>query len=209
MYVQQHPRAILHGQRRQKKRAPGAWWGPFGRMSSNPKAPQDYQTRTGNWLQTGHSKANSAWPAEARRKRKRPHPVSNRWGQGRMSDKQNASGIRRGIGCPNDTCANEIADYGRFVRNLKVMRTAPVASIRRKPSGSSSGWRAATRSALALVVRTASARLPKADVSFSTVTPCLSHSTANISHPCAEGALLSACLNLSRACLVPPSDRVA
>jgi hypothetical protein len=208
MYVQQHPKAILRGRRGQKKTAP-VLVGPFGKMSSNPKTPQDYQMPDGQLVAEGPQQGKFDMAPPWRWTRKRPHPVSNRWGQGRMSDKQNASGIRRGIGCPNDTCANEIADYGRFVRNLKVMRTAPVASIRRKPSGSSSGWRAATRSALALVVRTASARSPNADVSLSTGTPCLSHSTANISHPCAEGALLSACLNLSRACLVPPSDRVA
>jgi hypothetical protein len=39
----------------------------------------------------------------------------------------------------------------RLVRNLKVMRTAPLTSRRRKPSGSSNGWRAATSSTLALV----------------------------------------------------------
>ena len=84
------------------------------------------------------------------------------------------------------------------------MGTAPVRSRRRKPSGSSSGWRAATSSALALVVATASARLPKADVSLSTGTPCLSHSTANITHLQAEDTALGCGMNLQQACLVPP-----
>jgi hypothetical protein len=45
-----------------------------------------------------------------------------------------------------------------------------------------SGWRAATKSTLALVVATASERSAKADVSLSTGTPCFSHSTPNITH---------------------------
>jgi hypothetical protein len=42
----------------------------------------------------------------------------------------------------------------------------------------------------------ASARLPKADVSCSTVMPRFSHSTENITHPCAEGALVGTHLKL-------------
>ena len=73
------------------------------------------------------------------------------------------------IGCPNDTAVDEVAIYWRLVRNLKVMRTAPVRSRRRKPSGSSSGWRGATSS-----TATASERSNSAEVSLSSGTPCLS-----------------------------------
>jgi hypothetical protein len=58
-------------------------------------------------------------------------------------------------------------------------------------------------SALALVVATASARLAKADVSVSTVTPRFSHSTANITHLPADYTVLGWCVNLLRGCLVP------
>jgi len=91
--------------------------------------------------------------------------------------------------------------YRRPVTNLKVISTAPDVSMRRKPSGSASGWRAATNSALALVVATASDKSSMADVSVSTGTPCLSHSTANITHLCTED--LGSCLNPAGASLVP------
>jgi hypothetical protein len=83
------------------------------------------------------------------------------------------------------------------------MSTAPDVSKRRKPSGSASGWRAMTKSTLALVVATASERSAKADVSLSTGTPCFSHSTANITHLHAEDTALGCALNLLRSCLVP------
>jgi hypothetical protein len=62
-----------------------------------------------------------------------------------------------------------------------VISTAPDESKRRKPSGSASGWRAVTKSTLALVVATASERSAKVEVPFSTGTPCFSHSTATLS----------------------------
>src|ERR1700733_5036164 len=83
------------------------------------------------------------------------------------------------------------------------MRTAPDESTRRKLSGSALGWRAAMASALALVVATASARLAKADISVSTVTPCFNHSTANIAHQSTENALPGAAINLPAGLLVP------
>jgi hypothetical protein len=52
------------------------------------------------------------------------------------------------------------------------------------------------------VVATASAKLAKADVSVSTVTPCFSHSTANITHQATENAP-GAAINLLAGRLVP------
>jgi hypothetical protein len=98
---------------------------------------------------------------------------------------------------------NQIQHLLAPATNLKVMRTAPDESTRRKLSGSSLGWRAAIASALALVVATASARLAKADVSVSTVTPCFNHSTANIAHQSTENALPHEGINLPAGRWVP------
>src|SRR5271165_3304518 len=62
--------------------------------------------------------------------------------------------------------------------------------MRRKPSGSSPGWRAATATALDLAAATAFAKFANAKVSLSTVTPCFSHSTAYITHLQAGDAAL-------------------
>src|SRR4051812_5660377 len=61
----------------------------------------------------------------------------------------------------------------------KTPKIFPVASIKRKVSGSCPGWRRATSCARSLAAAIASAALVKTEVSFSTSMPLLSQSIAN------------------------------
>jgi hypothetical protein len=64
-------------------------------------------------------------------------------------------------------------------RTGNTPKIVPVASIRRKLSGSWPGWRVATTSALALAAAIASSALAKTEVSLSTGMPLRSQSIAN------------------------------
>jgi hypothetical protein len=142
-------------------------------------------------------------PAAGRRLRWRRRMAPGRAGLLRVGFLSEAIQVRELRSVVLAASVGQIQFLPASAANLKVMRVAPEESTSRKLSGAASGWRAATRSALALVVATASARLPRADVSLSTGTPCLSHSTANMTHLQAEDTRPGCGLNLLQACLVP------
>jgi hypothetical protein len=68
----------------------------------------------------------------------------------------------------------------------KTPKIFPVASTKRKESGSCPGWRRATSRARILAAATASAALGKVEVSRSIRTPLLSQSIANKARPWAK-----------------------
>jgi hypothetical protein len=72
----------------------------------------------------------------------------------------------------SDCCHQALFDIGDFLG--KTPKIFPVASIKRKVSGSWPGWRRATSCARSLAAAIASAALGKTEVSVSTTMPRLS-----------------------------------
>jgi hypothetical protein len=96
--------------------------------------------------------------------------------------KRDRNGRAADFGCEIVTSAFEVP-YRLAFPSMTVNTTFPVASMRRKLSGSRSRWRAATASALVRAAAMASSTLVATEVSRSTRTPRLSQSIANIARP--------------------------
>jgi hypothetical protein len=111
---------------------------------------------------------------------------TRRWGQVLKPEVvkygRDCNGTTADFGCGIVTLASEVP-YRPSFHSFTVNTTLPVASMRRKLSGSRLGRRAATASALVRAAAMASSTLVATEVSRSTGTPRLSQSIANIARP--------------------------
>jgi hypothetical protein len=110
------------------------------------------------------------------RARSRPHPRAPSSQSWRFRACKPTIGANIAGCCKHDTRGFCHRFRSRTGNTPKIV---PVASIRRKPSGSWPGWRVATTPTLALAAAIASSALAKTEVSLSTGMPPLSQSIAN------------------------------